>query len=232
MGHRPAILTRPLADAQHMARQLHRLDTALDVHIAPMLTIKIVPHQLKTGTGTPGIILTSANAIRSLDPSIDVSGLTAWCVGPHTAKAARDRGLEVRIARGTAIDLIDLLQTDMREPDLLYIRGTHIATPLTPRLVNAGYTVHEIITYDQVETPIPAPVRALMGTHRCLVSLHSVRTAHIYIRQAKEWQGQGHILLCRSAAIAAAVGPGWITQHVDDDADLLPTLLALARTVP
>jgi len=229
MEHRPVILTRPLADAQCLAEQIRQTDPTLDVHLAPLIAVQPVPHCIDTIANCAGLILTSANAVRSLDPAAAVVGMTAWCVGPRTGAAGRQRGLDVRVAGGSANDLIELLLADRPVGELLYIRGTHIAAPLADRLKESGIRIRDIITYDQPEVPLPSAIRTMMDERSCLVSLHSARTARIFVRQASHLQNQDHLLLCQSAAIATAVGPGWTTHHVDDDTDVLLTIRTLAQ---
>ncbi len=228
MERRPVILTRPLADARPLATEIRQADPSLAVHIAPLIAITTLPHSITGLTHGTSLILTSANAIRSLDAAADLVGMTAWCVGPRTGTAARQRGLDVRIATGSAHALIELLLTERPDDKLIYLRGKHIAVPLTERLAKAGLATQEIITYDQVGLPMPTAVRSLMGRQACLVSLHSARTARIFVSQAKSLPRRDHILLCQSATIAATADPVWATHVLRDGEDWVQAVRTLA----
>ena len=92
------------------------------------------------------LVLTSRNALRALRG--DGAGRRAWCVGPGTARAAREAGLEVA---GWAPDAEALLETLLAErPEALFhARGEPARIDLSGRLRAAGLRVDEAVAYRQ-----------------------------------------------------------------------------------
>ena len=98
------LLTRPEAQARRFLAKLPQ-DVVAQVQpqIAPLL--RIVPEKIDTLDPCAGVILTSENAVHALTDH-EVTGLTAYCVGPQTAKVAQGLGMQVRVFGENADDLV------------------------------------------------------------------------------------------------------------------------------
>src|ERR1700754_986907 len=91
------LVTRPQPDADATAAALQK--KGVGVSLAPMLRFEAVPFQDDADMRYGAIILTSANALRGIEPQLTdpkrlkrLLKLPVFAVGDHTAAAARDAG--------------------------------------------------------------------------------------------------------------------------------------------
>ena len=97
------LVTRPLPDGETTAASLRaRGFVAMS---APMLRFEALPFHDDEGTQYGGVIATSANALRGIEPQLAgtvLLKLPLFAVGEHTAEAARQAGFtKVITARAT-----------------------------------------------------------------------------------------------------------------------------------
>ncbi len=130
--------------------------------------------------GIDGLILTSANAIRSV-AALDLgscAGMVAWCVGDRTAIAARAAGLLARSASGDAAALVDLIAQEAPGTHLVHLRGETVAADIAGELARAGVRVTERIVYRQGDCPLSGEAReALAGPSPVILPLFSPSAA-------------------------------------------------------
>ena len=143
---RSVILTRPIDQAEAFAAHLRKRFLA-EVHCCPL--IEIETQMTEWPEGIEGVIFTSANAVKTVEP---MSGRMALCVGNSTAEVARDAGFDAVSADGSAKDVFDLLIGDekLRAMSWFYPHGAHVSGDLVGRLVATEVQVADVITYQQV----------------------------------------------------------------------------------
>ena len=112
------------------------------------------------------VIVTSANALRGIEPHLAGSRLLKlplFAVGEHTAAAARGAGFEnVIAADGDAAALRDLVLASVKAKalkkasPLLYLAGADLARDLAGELGERGFTVVTHTTYRMAPVAEPA----------------------------------------------------------------------------
>src|SRR5690242_14594497 len=87
------LVTRPQPDNERTGASLRA--RGFDVLLAPMLRFEPVPLRQDAGADYGAVIVTSANALRAVEPQLAGSGLRdlpLFAVGDRTATAAREAG--------------------------------------------------------------------------------------------------------------------------------------------
>jgi len=200
------LITRPVAEAQALARRLEALGH--DLAIEPLLMIEPLPVALDLD-GVQAIALTSAHAAPALGAA---RHLPVFAVGAASAAAARAAGcLRVESAGGDAESLARLIVASCRPQrgSILHPSGAEVRPGLAEALSVAGFRVLR----REVYRAWPAQVLSA-GTVAALregidaVLLLSPRTARIFAELAQR-HGVERCLgatdaLCLSAAVADA----------------------------
>src|SRR5882762_4439564 len=129
------LVTRPHPDAEATASSLRA--KGLEVLLAPMLRFEPVAFHDDMDARYDAVIVTSANALRGIEPHLAGSRLLKlplFAVGGHTASAARHAGFgKVVPANGDATALRDLMLASVKAKELkkagtlLYLAGADLA---------------------------------------------------------------------------------------------------------
>ncbi len=151
--------------------------------VSPML--RIVPQPFDPGLldGVRHLLFTSANGVRSFSASgASGAGLTAWCVGPSTAKAARAAGFGTVIdADGDAETLGRLILSAQPPPvpPLLHVANAAAAGNLAASLTAAGLATRFAAPYRAEPAPAlsDAAQSALAGPAPVAILIHSAKAA-------------------------------------------------------
>jgi uroporphyrinogen-III synthase len=176
------------------------------VIMAPLSEVVAVPHDSSAFEGAKGVILTSANAVPMLPP---LPGVTAWCVGGATARAAREAGFETREGGGDAAALIALLLEARPEGPLIHAHGVHLARDVAGALREAGLMAHGITVYEaRARDWPPAVMAAFDGNQRVIAPLFSPRAAAGFVRNLNGRHPPGLVPIAISPACAAALPEG------------------------
>ncbi|HEX3676449.1 MAG TPA: uroporphyrinogen-III synthase [Sphingomicrobium sp.] len=190
-------------------------ERGLDAVAAPLFKIEPVSWQAPEVGGFDGLLLTSANAVRSAGGQLEnFLSLPVYAVGEVTSEAARERGFGIAAVGDRGIDrLIDFIPPNLR---LLHLGGEDRRDPLEDR---DGVVVIPVYRARQVERP---DLRLANGA---VVLIHSPRAGCRFAELVKD---RGDIRLAAiSPAAARAAGTGWgsleVAMEPNDDA-----LLALA----
>jgi uroporphyrinogen-III synthase len=148
------LVTRPHPDDGATAAALRA--RGFEVLQAPMLRFEPVAFQDDEEARYGAVIVTSANALRGIEPRLAGSKLLElplFAVGEHTASAARHSGFSnVIAAKGDAAALRDLVLASVKAKELkkastlLYLAGADLARDLAgePRDVCAAFAANQI----------------------------------------------------------------------------------------
>ncbi|MBN8965547.1 MAG: uroporphyrinogen-III synthase [Rhizobiales bacterium] len=168
-----------------------------DVMLAPMLRIEPV---VDADFGAPpwsAVLLTSANAARTLaiHPRRDeLAALPVLTVGSGTADAARAAGFaDVTSADGDARDLVRLVAARFAgaKAPLLYLAGADRAADVAGALAPYDLAVHTVVAYRAMAmTVFPSDARAALEAGAIEAVLHfSRRSAESYLACGRDVVG-------------------------------------------
>src|SRR5260221_8316026 len=142
------LVTRPQPDNEATAAGLRA--RGFEVLQAPMLRFAAVPFQDDADARYDAVIVTSANALRAIEPQLKGSRLLElplFAVGEHTASAARVAGFgQVIAAKGDAAALRGLVLAGAKSKQfkrgstLLYFAGADLARGLAGEMGGKGFT--------------------------------------------------------------------------------------------
>jgi uroporphyrinogen-III synthase len=220
------LVTRPQPDDEATAAALRGRGFA--VLTAPMLRFEPVAFRDDEDARYGAIIVTSANALRGLEPHLKASRLLKlplFAVGERTAAAARGVGFEnVIAADGDATTLRDLVLASVKAKELkkasplLYLAGADLARDLSGELGERGFTVVTHTTYRMAPvTGLPRETSEAFAANRIEAVLHySRRSARAFIEAARsagvEISSLAIPQCCISDAVAAVVRDAGATQ--------------------
>jgi uroporphyrinogen-III synthase len=222
------LVTRPQPDDEATAAALRARD--FEVLKAPMLRFEPVAFQDDTDAAYGAVIVTSANALRGIEPHLKNSRLLAlplFAVGERTADAARDAGFErVISADGDAAGLRDCVLASVKTKELkkasplLYLAGADLARDLAGELGERGFTVVTHTTYRMAPvSSLPREICDAFAAHRIEAVLHySRRSARAFLQAARAGGVEISALAipqcCISAQVATVVRDAGATQVV------------------
>src|SRR6266481_3553489 len=220
------LVTRPHPDAEATAAALRA--KGLEVLLAPMLRFEPVAFHDDADARYGAVIVTSANALRGIEPHLAGSRLLRlplFAVGAHTASAAQSAGFHNVIpASGDVASLRDcvLASVKVRElkkaSTLLYLAGADIARDLAGELGERGFTVVTHTTYRMIPaTSLPREVCDAFVANEVEAVLHySRRSARAFLDAARAGGVEISALAlpqcCISAAVASILRDAGATQ--------------------
>ena len=203
------LITRPEPDAQSSLARLRALDIAGVA--APLMERVTLDVSLPPADGFSAVVLTSANAVRTLvDRGVvaDYAQLPVLAVGERTARDAERAGFaRVSSAAGSLGDLVNAIGLSGLKGPLFYPTGKHQSADLAKAVAPMGVLVATAKIYDMVA--IAALPAAILGALRDggidAVLVYSRRTAEIFAQLAQSLerpQRQRLGMLCMSEAVA------------------------------
>jgi uroporphyrinogen-III synthase len=213
------LVTRPHPDGETTAAALRA--RGFEVLEAPMLRFEPVAFRGDMDGRYGGVILTSANALRGIEPRLKshrLLELPLFAVGDQTAAAARHAGFtQVISAKGDAADLRDLVLASVKTKQLkgastlLYLAGAEVARDLAGELGGHGIRVMTHATYKMSPvTNLPPEVCEAFAANQLEAVLHySQRSARAFLDAARaagvEISALAVPQCCISAAVASIV---------------------------
>jgi uroporphyrinogen-III synthase len=222
------LVTRPHPDDETTAASLRA--RGFEVLRAPMLRFEPVPVHEDMNARYSAVIVTSANALRGIEPHLKghrMLELPLFAVGEHTAAAARRAGFtHVVSANGDAANLRDLVLASLRAKELkkastlLYLAGAEIARDLASELEESGFRVVTQTTYKMIAVKsLPREVSDAFAANQVEAVLHySQRSARAFLDAARaagvEISALAIPQCCISAAVASVVRDAGATQVV------------------
>lgn len=210
------IVTRTQPGADETAASLTR--HGYRALVSPML--QIVPSGLDPAAlrGVRDFIFTSANGVHAFAASgTPAEGLTAWCVGPSTAAAARETGFSrVVEGDGDAEDLARRILTARGEISgpLLHIANDAAAGNLVSALAQAGLDARFAAAYRTEPAPaLSAPALAALKEGPAVLLVHSAKGAAA-IAQTGVKLDQAVVVAISAAAAAPLQGTPLAGLHI------------------
>jgi uroporphyrinogen-III synthase len=213
------LVTRPHPDDETTARALRA--RGHEVLRAPMLRFEPVAFHDEDDADYGAIIVTSANALRGIEPHLEGSRLLTlplFAVGEHTAAAARSIGFyNVIPADGDAPALRDRVVASAKARQLkktsplLYLAGADLARDLAGELGERGFSVVTQTTYRMSPvSSLPRGVVEAFAANGIEAVLHySRRSARAFLQAAGaagvEISALAIAQCCLSEAVASVV---------------------------
>jgi uroporphyrinogen-III synthase len=219
------LVTRPQPDNEATAASLRA--RGFDVLLAPTLRFEPVASPDDPAADYSGVIITSANALRAVEPQLaerGLLGLPLFAVGERTASAARRAGFGTVIsADGDAADLCDLVlakagkfaeaekskkpRKSGKARPLLYLAGADLSRDLVGELARHGIEVITRITYRMVASPgLPREACDAIAANQVEAVLHySARSARAFLDAIRSAGVEISALAVRQCCISAAV---------------------------
>jgi len=217
------LVTRPHPDNETTARGLRA--RGFEPLMAPMLRFEPMPPSDDLAADYGAVIVTSANALRAIEPQLAQSALLSlplFAVGDHTASAARSLGFaEVISADGDAAALRAAVLGAKRlrkNNALLYLAGADVSRDLAGEFSAHGRDVVTVVTYRMVALPhLPREVREAFAANAIEAVLHySQRSARAFLEAARsdgvEISALSVLQCCLSANVALALREAGATQ--------------------
>jgi uroporphyrinogen-III synthase len=239
------LVTRPHPDAEATAAALRA--RGLEVLLAPMLRYEPVAFHDDEDARYGAVIVTSANALRGIEPHLAGSRLLKlplFAVGAHTASAAQRAGfVNVIPASGDAASLRDLVLASVKAKELkkastlLYLAGADLARDLAGELGERGFTVVTHTTYRMIPVPdLPREACDAFAASRIGAVLHySRRSARAFLEAARAGGVEISALAipqcCISGGVASVVrdaGAAQVAVAASPDENALFEVLARA----
>ena len=244
------LVTRPHPDAEATASALRA--KGLEVLLAPMLRFEPVAFHDDADAHYGAVVVTSANALRGIEPHLAGSRLLRlplFAVGAHTAAAAQSAGFHNVIpASGDAAGLRDCVLAGVKAKELkkastlLYLAGADLARDLAGELGERGFTVVTHTTYRMIPVPnLPREARDAFAASRIEAVLHySRRSARAFLEAARAGGVEISALAipqcCISGAVALVVRDAGAAQVAvaasPDEMALFEALDRALRAVP
>lgn len=186
----PVIITRAEPGASETAARVEALGA--EPVLAPVLRLQSDPDvplpDLKT---LSGLVFTSANGVRVFAERETDRTLTAWCVGPATATAAREADFtDVRESAGNAVDLAEFIGANSypSEQPLLHVANAAAKGDLKAELERLGFAVQFAPLYHmQSADALPeAALQLIAQDAPAIVLIHSAKGAERCAALCKE----------------------------------------------
>ena len=173
-----------------------------DLIIESMTHVTHFPINIEQLKAYDGIIITSSNAVTSLNlsaPKAEIIGNMAFfCVGERTKENIENlgEGIHVEINAPTVKDLVEDINKEQNWNDkqLLYLRGRDVAFDVKTDICDGENINHleEVICYDAKASQRLTPnfIEALLAGKVGAVSFFSKRTAEIFVRLMEHEYGK------------------------------------------
>jgi uroporphyrinogen-III synthase len=222
------LVTRPSPDDEATAASLRA--RGYEVLLAPMLRFEAVAFHNDMDALYGAVIVTSANAVRGIEPHLKghrLLELPLFAVGEHTAAAARHAGFtHVIPANSDAAGLRDSVLARVKAKELkkastlLYLAGADLARDLAGELGEHGFRVVTQTTYKMSPVAsLPREVCDAFAANRIEAVLHySRRSARAFLDAARAGGVEISALAipqcCISAEVASVVRDAGAAQVV------------------
>lgn len=181
------LVTRPLPDGERTAAILRQ--RGYEALVTPLMQVEPIAADLLGDWSA--VIISSANAVRALDPQrlASLKTLPLFAVGQRSADAAREAGFtNVRSADGDAAELIQLVAGNHSDnaSTYLYLAGEDRAADLEVELAKRGIKVRTSVVYKNVTRSYPPQLIPALRDRMIDAVLHfSRRSVENYLSGAR-----------------------------------------------
>ena len=234
------LVTRPEPDCQSTLARLQALE--IPAQAAAVMVRQTLDVSLPPPDGFTAMVLTSTNAIRSLDERgvlADYLQLPVFAVGDRTAREAEAVGFRrVSSAAGALQDLVNAMAIARLPGPVFHPTGRYSAGDLAQAVAPLGIMVVTARIYDMVAVDsLPEDIMAALKDGRITEVLsYSRRTAEIFAQLTKsldQAQKSRLAMLCLSEAVAEPLLENHfnrisLADRPDEDA-MMALALAVAR---
>lgn len=235
----PVIITRAEPGASKTFKGVGAL--GLQPILSPALILQADPDvDLPDVNGLSGVIFTSANGARFYAERENDRGLTAWCVGPATARAARDVGFEeVEESSGNASALAATIASTIAPPEkpLLHVANSAAKGDLQRELKMRRYKVKFAPLYRAMTAPGLSPeAQSLLQTKTPgIVLVHSAKGSDAFLELVADHSHAGLSVVAISSLAAAPLEAAGLTNiHIattPNERSLMDALKQAAATL-
>ena len=198
------LMTRPLSASRRFVDGLPEdLRRGLHVIHSPLIGIEALPATVDF-SAIGGLIVTSVNGAEAARRLGAPQGMTCYCVGAETTRAAQQAGLRATCKGQTADQLVAALSELRPEAPLLHLSGRHTRGDIAGRLSALGCPTGQMAVYDQKLLEFSAQARAAMAQSAAIVApLFPPRAARQF---ADLWTGDAMLFIAAlSPAVSAPV---------------------------
>jgi len=192
---RRVLVLRPEPGASSTVK--HARQRGLDAVAIPLFEIEPVEWRAPDAGSLDGLLITSANAIRSAgDQLLELRGLPIYAVGPATADAAREAGFDVASSGDAGVErLLGSIEADLR---LLHLCGED-----RKETADAKQQIHAIAVYrSRAKENVD-----LSAAQASVAMIHSPRAGRRFAELVANKETISIAAISDDAA--AAVGDGW-----------------------
>ena len=203
------LLTRPLADSQRIAAELHNHN--IDSLIWPLTWIEMSAEPIALAPHVDALAFTSSHAVRAFSDNNPERDLRVFCVGHRTGDLARSAGfLDVHMADGDFGALVNLIRA-VKPVSLLYLRGEQISADLETALTSDGIRCESRIVYSAHSGGAPdrRVDSVLCAGGVSAITIWSRRNAALLcesLQQRKDWRVEKTSLVAISENAAEPLG--------------------------
>ena len=226
------LITRPLQESLVFSRHVHNLNCSISTICAPLFEIESIEVKEDLSEVT-SLIVTSSNAIRSLQQSnISFKG-SIFCVGDSTALYAQKGGFYPISSGGDINNLLTLLQKSISNKieKLVYFRGEEIASDLTGLLRKQHYNIDEVICYKKLQKKLSYKIIDSIKTNSIVgVTFFSKQTVNLFLNNVTEIPS-GFLAFCISEEVAKTVLSGYPNSQLNVRTAKLPTMKEMCKLV-
>lgn len=183
----PVIVTRAEPGLSETCARL--TDMGYQALPSPALELIACPDEPLDLAGVTDLIFTSANGIRFFCQRSEERQQTAWCVGPSTARAAREAGFgDVRASSGNSVDLCNFILAHEAPPTgpILHVANAAAAGDVLRRLGDQGLEARFSALYETKPTAqMHKTAQSLLENRQAAILLiHSAKGAAAFRAQA------------------------------------------------
>ena len=226
------LITRPLKESLVFSRHIHKLNYSISTICGPLFEIENIEFKKDLSKAT-SLIVTSANAIRSLKQSQISFERPIFCVGKSTALVAKKAGFYSLSSGGDSSQLIGLIQKSISNEiaKLVYFRGEEIVVDLVGLLRNQDYDISEVICYRKSPKKLSQKIIDLIKSEAIVgATFFSKQTVNLFLNSVTEVP-DGFLAFCISEDVSETILSAYPKSKLNIRTSKLPTMKEMCKLV-